>query len=559
MTRGSVVSRLLTLGVAIAVLSNVGLAVLSWRSASRHRAAAEATLNDFAGVALDRYNGTVEALLRQALMPAFGMLGYQQLPRPGDGLSDLREMAEVPDALAADPCNCVSVLRAEAWFRINLTDSSAVVIDQARRRLATPPAWLAQVPSRMAGLSAEQFRFAGFVIEEPTCTRMIYATLLRDSLGVARQIYGLSVFTSVVSREVFQRAYDVTRLPPRVLSGETSNSDYVMLRVRAPDGTLLYQSPTEHHSPYADSLELGGRRGELRIAATLNPAFADRLLVGGVPRSPARAILLSLGLTLALLLGIGWLAWRTMELARLRADFTSSITHELRTPLTQIRLSAETLLLRRARSPEARKAALEEIVAETERLQHLVDNVLHFSRAERQLVPLTPTDQALAPLVEDTVHSFVPLADQRGARLVVEVSGQLVVRVDDQALRQVLLNLLDNAVRYGPEGQTIVVSAVEQRGMVQLTVADQGDGIPSGDRERVFRPFVRLESAVESSRTGSGLGLAVVHQLITASGGGVSIEHNEPRGTRINLTLPPGRPRPPVAGRVGAGSGAAAT
>lgn len=559
MTRGSVLTRLLTLGVAIAVVSNVGLAILSWRSAGRHRAAAEATLNDFAGVALDRYNGTVEALLRQALMPAFGMLGYQQLPRPGDGLGDLQEMAEVPDVLAAEPCNCVPVLRAEAWFRINLTDSSAVVIDQARRRLATPPAWLAQVPARMAGLSAEQFRFAGFVIEEPTCTRMIYATLLRDSLGVARQIYGLSVFTSVVSREVFQRAYDVTRLPPRFLSGETSNSEYVMLRVRAPDGTLLYESPVEHHSPHADSLQLGGRRGELRIAATLNPAFADRLLVGGVPRSPARAILLSAGLTMALLVAVGWLAWRTMDLARLRADFTSSITHELRTPLTQIRLSAETLLLSRARSPEARKAALEEIVAETERLQHLVDNVLHFSRAERQLVPLTPVDQPLAPLVEDTVSSFVPLADQRRARLVVQVPGHLVARVDDQALRQMLLNLLDNAVRYGPEGQTIVVSAMEQRGMVQLTVADQGDGIPSGDRERVWRPFVRLESAVESSRTGSGLGLAVVHQLVTASGGAVAIESNQPRGSRVHLTLPRGRSMSPVVGHAGAGSGAAAT
>ena len=243
MNRGRILSRLLTLGVAIAVVSNVALAIVSWRSASRHRAAAEATLDDFAGVALDRYIGTVESLLRQALMPAFGLLGYQQLARPGDGLNDLREMAEVPDVLAADPCNCVPVLRAEAWFRINLVDSSALVIDQARRPVAATPDWLAQVPARMAALSAEQFRFAGFVIEEPTCTRMVYATILRDSLGVARQIYGLSVFTSVVSREVFERAYDVTRLPPRFLSGETANRDYVTLTVSAPDGTLLYQSP----------------------------------------------------------------------------------------------------------------------------------------------------------------------------------------------------------------------------------------------------------------------------------------------------------------------------
>jgi signal transduction histidine kinase len=396
----------------------------------------------------------------------------------------------------------------------------------------------------MGSLSSEQFRFAGFLLDDPTCTRVIYATTLRDSLGVPRQIYGLSVFTSVVAREILERAYNDTRLPPRFLSGETSNSDYVTLTVSSPDGKPLYQSPVVHRSTYVDSVQLGARRGELKVSATLNPRFADRLLVGGVPRSPARAILLSAGLTLALLLLVGWLAWRTMDLARLRADFTSSITHELRTPLTQIRLSAETVLLGRTRNATERDSALREIVTETERLQHLVDNILHFSRAERQLVPLSPMDQPLAPLVQETVNSFVPLAAEKGVRLEVEVPALLPVRVDGQALRQVLLNLLDNAVRYGPSGQTIVVSAIAREDLAILTVADQGDGIPPADRDRVWKPFVRLESALETNCTGSGLGLAVVEQLVTASGGTVSIESNTPRGTRIHLGLPLGEPDP---------------
>lgn len=542
MSRGIVSSRTLAGGIAIAVVSIVALALVSWRSANRHRAAAESTLNDFAGVALDRYNGMVESLLRQTLMPAFGQLGFQQLARPGDGLADLRDMVLVPDQLAADPCNCMPVLRAESWFRINLTDSTSVVVDQTGKVIRRPPEWLAGVVPRMASLSSEQFRFAGFVLDDPTCSRMIYATTLRDSLGIPRQIYGMSVFTSVVAREIFERAYNDTRLPPRFLSGETTNRDYVTLAVNSPEGKLLYQSPAAYRSSYADTVQLGSRRGELKVSALLNPAYADRLLVGGVPRSPARAILLSAGLTLSLLLLVGWLAWRTMDLARLRADFTSSITHELRTPLTQIRLSAETVLLGRARSAAERDAALREIVTETERMQHLVDNVLHFSRAERQLVPLTPIDQPLAPLVQETVSSFIPLAGERGVLLQVDVSPNLTVRVDPQALRQVLLNLLDNSVRYGPAGQTIVVSAITHGDMVTMTVADQGDGIPPADRERVWKPFVRLESALESNRTGSGLGLAVVEQLMTASGGTVSIDSNTPRGTRINLSLPLGEP-----------------
>lgn len=545
MSRGSGWSKLLAGGIAIAVLSIVALAFFSWRSANRHRAAAESTLNDFAGVALDRYNGTVESLLRQSLMPVFGLLGFQQLARPGNGLADLREMAAVPDQLAADPCHCVPVLQAEAWFRIDLidlTDSSTLVIDQAGRVLPVTPGWLGAIPARMGSLSSEPFRFAGFVLDDRTCSRVIYATTLRDSRGTPRQIYGFSVFTSVVGREIFERAYNDTRLPPRFLSGETSNKDYVTVAVRTPEGKLLYESPQAHRSTFTDSVELGARRGSLMMAATLNPIFADRLLVGGVPRSPARAILVSAALSLALLLLVGWLAWRTMDLARLRADFTSGITHELRTPLTQIRLSAETVLLGRTRNATERDSALREIVTETERLQHLVDNVLHFSRTERQMIALAPMDQALAPLVQETVNGFVPLAAEQGVMLQVDVPASLSVRVDAQALRQILLNLLDNAVRYGPAGQTIVVSAARLPDAAVVTVTDEGEGIPQADRERVWKPFVRLESAGDGNRTGSGLGLAVVHHLVTASGGTVSIVGNNPRGTRISFSLPHGLP-----------------
>ncbi len=536
--RGVVSGRLLAGGITIAVLSIVLLALLSWRSANRHRATAESALNDFAGVALDRYNGTVESLLRQAVMPAFGQLGFQQLARSGDGLADLRDMALVPDQLAADPCNCMPVLRPEAWFRINLTDSSALLIDPNGKVVPGRPEWVSRIPARMASLSSEQFRFAQLVLEEPSCTRVILATLLRDSTGIPRQIYGFSVFNSVVSREVFQRAYEETRLPPRFLSGEVRNPDYVTVTVNSPSGAVLYQSPVKHRQVYSDSIQYGTRRGELLVSATLNPAFADRLLVGGVPRSPAKAILLSAGFALALLLSIGWLTWRALDLARLRSDFTSSITHELRTPLTQIRLAAETVLYGRLRSGEERDTALRQIVTETERLQHLVDNVLHFSRAERQMVSLSPTVQPIGGLIQETVSGFAPLAADRGVFLQVELQSDPPVRVDSQALRQILLNLLDNAVRYGPAGQTIVVSLVAGEAAAVLTVADQGDGIPPGDRERVWKPFVRLESAVESNRTGSGLGLAVVEQLVTASGGTVAIDANHPRGSRISLTLP---------------------
>lgn len=538
-SRSRALPKLLALGLTVAVLSIVSQAVLTWRSAEQHRKAAESTLRDFAGVALDRYTGAVELRLRQSLAPTFGVLGAGLRPRPGDGLADLREMSLMPQELAADPCECLPVLRAQYWFRVNLGDGTAMVIDSAGHRTATPP-WLGDVATRLTALGAE-VRFANVMTGSGDSARMIYAIRLADSGGATRQIYGFSVPVALVATELFDRTFRETRLSPRFLPVDLTNPEYLTIAVRTPEGGLLYRSPVEWRSPHADSVQLRAHRATLWMGATLNPAYVDRLIVGGLPRSPVRAILVSTGLTLVILLGVGGLAWHMMALGRLRGDFAASVTHELRTPLTQIRLSAETLLMGRARGPEDRRSALQEIVTETERLQHLVDTILHFSQAERQPVSLAPEDGWLAPLVEDTVRGFAPIAARHGVQLVAEVPSPLAVRVDPRAFRQVLLNLLDNAVRYGPDGQSVVITAASSDDRVTLTVADHGAGIPARERQRVWKPFVRLDPVVGSTRTGSGLGLAVVRQLVTASGGDVAIESNEPSGTRVLVSFPRGR------------------
>jgi len=213
------------------------------------------------------------------------------------------------------------------------------------------------------------------------------------------------------------------------------------------------------------------------------------------------------------------------------------VSHELRTPLAQIRLFSETLLLNRVRSEEEGRRAAEIIQQESRRLAHLVENVLFFSRGERGMERIATARMALAPLVSELVEAFVPLARASRSEVRVEVREAVDAFVDPAAFRQILLNLLDNAVKYGSPGQTIVV-AVERRGLSPaVTVSDQGPGVPPAARAGVWAPYARLVTAATTAVAGTGIGLAVVRQLVRLHGGSVDIEDAPGGGARFVVTL----------------------
>ena len=228
---------------------------------------------------------------------------------------------------------------------------------------------------------------------------------------------------------------------------------------------------------------------------------------------------------------------REGELARLRADFTSSVSHELRTPLTQILLYAETLELGRAAGESERRRALGVIVQEARRLAHLVENILQFSRAERRMVRVRTEVRRLAPLLRETVDRFAPLV---GApeRLALELEETLAAPVHADSVRQIVINLLDNAAKYGGDGPVILRAALAD-GRARLEVEDAGRGIASRDRLRVWEPYVRLEHS--PAVAGSGIGLAVVRELTAAHGGACWVEDAPGGGARFVVELPEGR------------------
>jgi signal transduction histidine kinase len=199
----------------------------------------------------------------------------------------------------------------------------------------------------------------------------------------------------------------------------------------------------------------------------------------------------------------------------------------------------ETLLLGRVRTEEEEKRSLEIIVKESQRLTHQVDNVLHFSRAQRGEVALSLVETPLAPLVREVLESFCPLAEAQDCRVEASLDESLVANVDPGAFRQILLNLLENAVKYGPSEQIIDVrlrkGAAET---VQLLVEDEGEGIPPEDRSEVFAPYSRLERDRESGVAGSGIGLAVVKELARRQDASVRVDDSVSGGARFIVAFP---------------------
>jgi len=232
-------------------------------------------------------------------------------------------------------------------------------------------------------------------------------------------------------------------------------------------------------------------------------------------------------------------AKREQALTELRADFVASASHELRTPLAQIRMFAELMRKGSLRTSEDTDRALRVIEKEANRLTILVDNILNFTRLRKRVSREVPIPSRVAEEVRQVVQDFAPLAADRKVRVEAEVDEEAVALVDSLALRQVLLNFLENAVKYGPRGGTVRVraeSAGEDR--VRVSVEDQGPGIPEGEREKVWRAFYRRQESIESGETGSGIGLAVVRELVTQFGGTTSVDGVAGGGARFVAEFP---------------------
>jgi two-component system OmpR family sensor kinase/two-component system sensor histidine kinase QseC len=226
-------------------------------------------------------------------------------------------------------------------------------------------------------------------------------------------------------------------------------------------------------------------------------------------------------------------------LARLGASFAAQrsfvadAAHELRSPLTALKLQLD--LLRRAPDGPSRTQALQDLAAGTERLRHLVEQLLALARAEPGGAETAVADTDLAETARQATADSVALASSRAVDLELEAPKQVIVHADAAALRILARNLIDNAVRYaGRDGQVRVRVAAEGSQAI-LRVDDSGPGIPSAERERVFDRFYRRDSG---DATGSGLGLAIVRAIADRHGATVALDQSPLGGLRAEVRLP---------------------
>ena len=255
----------------------------------------------------------------------------------------------------------------------------------------------------------------------------------------------------------------------------------------------------------------------------------------------SRAMVLQLIVSFALILVAVHQIRRQSALARMRTDFVSSVSHELRTPLAQVQLFLETLRLGRFRTDAEREWIFDNMQREMTRLTALVSNVLQFSRIERGGMSALSSGARkthLAPYLDDIVASFTPLAEVHSMRLETSFAEGIEVSIQADAFRQVMLNLLDNAVKYGPHGQTIRIEAAREGDLVRISVEDEGEGIPAGDVERIWNPFQRGSNALSTVAVGAGIGLSVVRDVVMAHGGKVSVERSRSGGAGFIVMLP---------------------
>jgi signal transduction histidine kinase len=506
-------SRPLIVILLLALLVTGFLTYEAWDAARRHRAAAERTLREYAAFAAWEFNISVKEQFYSTLVWVLGPVRSMDALPAGARLPS-------PEILASSvrPSYRCDAEQPASLFRVDIgarhLNSGGTPMSPAMN------AWVRDtiIADVTAGRYAKDYHYAA-----------LFGTVAGERRGIVYQVkwdhhkrplaaYG---FEFCIRRFAPPNIQTVLLkgavLPPSITQGLPNDSIFSVV-VRDGMGGEIFRSKTTYDSRYRAENKLD-YLGWLTTEVTLREDIADRILIGGLPPSRAPLLVGVLALMLALVaMGIMQLR-REDELQRLRADFVASVSHELRTPLAQVRMFAETLLLGRVRSDTERTRSLEIIDQEARRLSHLVENILQFSRAERSALMLNRTIEELAPHVLEAVEVFGPVARARRVTVETAVTDGLRARVDAGAVRQVLLNLLDNAVKYGPTGQFVRVTLSRTEDRARITVDDQGPGIPVGDRVRIWKAFQRLERDVNSAVAGSGIGLAVVCELVLGMDG----------------------------------------
>ena len=570
----SLISRMRAIGARPLLLGGALLGIVvvsalalreSMSVAQERRAAAERTVKDYAMFASYLYATRGYLFARDRANLAYVAFHLDQ-PYTRAELPPLSAIPVIPDTTERCGPNW-SIYK----FRIDLP---ARTIQYAQTR--PQPAIAAIIRDSIPKLAnARWVKGAGFgylFVDAPTGRESISYARALDSAENVIAVYGYRSCYGVRDTMDYSRMYKIVRVLPPMVPGYSerrmswvpgvAKNDHsatilrsdpahdedmrgvwpagmpadslLTLTITDSQGRTIYQAPQPARSSAITGVSPLGFIGGVRYWVNLRPDIARFLVAGGIPQSrvPASVLLLIGSIILAI---AGFASLRSeIRLVNSRQRFLANVSHELRTPLQQILMFVQLIRLGRTRNDEERERSLEIIERETNRLIALSNSVLAAAKPELQLHS-APVD--VVHVAETAADFFTPLAEARKMRILLDVPEPAIARGDPGAVRQILINVLDNAAKYGPIGQTITIGVRNEPGVVRLWVDDCGPGIPPSERNNVWKPFVRLGGTVDDSTGGAGLGLSIVRDLATAMDATVDLAQRPTGGTRFTLNL----------------------
>lgn len=227
------------------------------------------------------------------------------------------------------------------------------------------------------------------------------------------------------------------------------------------------------------------------------------------------------------------------QLEEIMIQFISNVSHELRTPLTSIKGYAETLLEGAMNDKKLCSRWLSIINDEAQRLERLINDLLDLSMLEAEQAEMHFKELDIQPVIKQVISILHPVAQKSNVKVTFrKVKNIPLLMFDEDRIKQVLLNLIHNAIKYSPEDEKVTIRVRKLKREVEIGISDKGCGIPKNHQKRIFERFYRIEKSTKGKKTGRGLGLAIAQQIVETHGGTIGVRSNKGEGSTFYIKLP---------------------
>jgi signal transduction histidine kinase len=336
----------------------------------------------------------------------------------------------------------------------------------------------------------------------------------------------------------FEKEYILSDLFPGVLASVEFGKDILVGILNQNDSVLYIQD--EHQLPeYLVTTGFSQQFTGWKVALFDPDVKSIEQLTG---KEKQLYMILFIGIILVMLIGIILMIRAVIhesEISRMKSEFVSNVSHELKTPLALIRMFGETLDSGIVNEEKDKQKFYSIIKKESERLTHLINNVLDFSRMDAGVKEYNFQEADLVEVVRGSLEAYKFQISDNGFQIEIELPDEpLILKIDKDSISQVLLNLLNNAVKYSDEEKHILVKVQKDSTSASISIADRGVGIPKDELKKIFDKFYRVSTARTKETRGSGLGLTLAKHIVEAHGGTIEVESEVGKGSIFTVRIP---------------------